>query len=180
MEVRLQITVHSISAGHLVKRNKSQEETNTHPGRSATACNRSCKTSRTFVTWMHKAAVKFKKPNHKTRLTKSFQSELQWWYIFVTTWNGTNFITETPLLEPVCYIQTDASGHWGCRAHFDSQWLQHVWSLEWIDISITAKELVLIVFSFAVWGPLLTRRNVQLQCDNISLVEAINNAAPWI
>jgi len=63
----------------------------------------------TFVARMYKAAAKLKKLHHKTRLTKGFQSDLQWWHIFVTTWNGVSFITETPMQEPVCCIQIDAS-----------------------------------------------------------------------
>ena len=126
---------------------------------------------------MYKAAAKLKKHHHKTRLTKGFKSDLQWWHIFVTTWNGVSIITETPTQEPVCCIQTDASGHWGCGAHFDSLWLQHAWSLEWTDISIMAKELVPIIFSCVVWGPLLTRRHVEFYCDNLSLVEAINKGS---
>jgi len=132
------------------------------------------KPGRTFVAQMYKAAAKLKKFHHKTRLTKGFQSDLQWWHIFVTNWNGVSFITGTPVQEPVCCIQTDASGHWGCGVRFDSLWLQHAWSLEWTDISIMAKELVPIIFSCAVWGLLLTRRHVEFQCDNLSLVEAIN------
>ena len=54
------------------------------------------KPGQTFVARMYKAGAKLKKLHHKTRLTKGFQSDLQWWHIFVTTWNGVNFITETP------------------------------------------------------------------------------------
>ena len=37
-----------------------------------------------------------------------------------------------------------------------------------------AKELVPIVFSYAIWAPLLARSHTEFQCDNLSLVEAIN------
>ena len=40
-----------------------------------------------------------------------------------------------------------------------------------------AKELVPIILSCAVWGPYLTRRHVVFQCDNYSLVVAINKSA---
>jgi len=40
-----------------------------------------------------------------------------------------------------------------------------------------AKELLPIIFSCVVWGPLLTRRHVEFYCDNLSLVEAINKGS---
>ena len=36
------------------------------------------------------------------------------------------------------------------------------------------KELVSVVLMMAVWGPLLARQNVLLQCDNLSLVTSIS------
>lgn len=132
------------------------------------------KPGRTFVARMYKAAAKLKQPHHVTRLTRDFKSDLQWWHLFATTWNGVSFIIETSTQDPVHCIQTDASGLWGCGARFNSRWLQHAWSSEWSDTSIMAKELVPIIFSCVVWGPLLTRTRVEFQCDNLSLVEAIN------
>ena len=40
-----------------------------------------------------------------------------------------------------------------------------------------AKELVLIVFSGAVWGPLFSKRSIKFHCDNRSLVDAINKGS---
>ena len=37
-----------------------------------------------------------------------------------------------------------------------------------------ANELVPVALMMAVWGPLLARQNVLLQCDNLSLVTSIN------
>ena len=36
-----------------------------------------------------------------------------------------------------------------------------------------AKDLVLILFSCVAWPPLLTKQSVLVQCDNLSLVEAL-------
>ena len=43
-----------------------------------------------------------------------------------------------------------------------------------ILIIIMAKELVPIVVSCAVWGPLLSKKHTEFHCDNQSLVDAIN------
>ena len=123
---------------------------------------------------MCSTAARLKQLHHFTGLTKAFKSDLQWWHLFVTNWNGISFISNTS--TKVC-IQTDASGHWGCGAHFDHQWLQLAWSAEWKNVSIMAKEMVPIVLSCAIWAPWLARAHIEFQCDNRSLVEAIRKGA---
>jgi len=138
------------------------------------------KPGRTFVARMYRAAARLRKLHHVTRLSKEFKSDLKWWHMFITYWNGVSFLTEFSSSPPPCFdncIQTDASGHWGCGARFSSQWLQHSWSALWADISIMAKELVPIIFSCAIWGPLLARTHTEFQCDNLSLVEAIQKGS---
>ena len=45
------------------------------------------------------------------------------------------------------------------------------------DSDIMAKELIPIVFSCIVWGPQLSRQQVNFQWDNLSLVVAINKGS---
>jgi len=59
-----------------------------------------------------------------------------------------------------------------CR--LQSLWLQFRWTLEWVHEDIMAKEFVLVVLMTAVWGPLLARQQVLLQCNNLSLITSIN------
>ena len=40
-----------------------------------------------------------------------------------------------------------------------------------------AKELVPIIISCAIWAPLLAHKQIQFQCDNQSLVSAINKGS---
>ena len=75
---------------------------------------------------------------------------------------------------PDCCIQTDASGTWCCGGIFKQHWLQLSWPTEWSTTGIMAKELVPIVISCAIWGPLLAGHRVLCQCDNQSLVISIN------
>ena len=74
-------------------------------------------------------------------------------------------------------IQTDASGSWGCGAFFFPHWFQYAWTTEWTPIDIMAKELVPIIISCAIWAPLLAHKEIQFQCDNQSLVSAINKGS---
>jgi len=75
---------------------------------------------------------------------------------------------------PPLIIQTDGSGLWGCGAVYNPHWLQLRWTEEWVHEDIVAKELVPVVLTTAVWGPLPARQQVLLQCDNLSLVTSIN------
>ena len=138
------------------------------------------KPGRTFVARMYAAAARLKQLHHITRLNKAFKSDLYWWHLFVTNWNGVSFINSSLSQDHLSFefhIQTDASGHWGCGACFVHQWLQQPWSEEWRDVSIMAKELVPIVLSCAVWGTSLSRSRVKFQCDNLILVEVINKGS---
>ena len=92
-------------------------------------------------------------------------------------WNSVSFLEWLPTPRPPdVYIETDASGSWGCGALFNL-WFQLQWSTEWKPMNIMAKELVPIVLSCAVWGPLLPRKILEFKCDNQGLVEAINKGS---
>jgi len=56
---------------------------------------------------MYKAAAHLKKLSHITRLTADFWSDLRWWNLFATRWNGVSFLSKS---IPDYFIATDASG----------------------------------------------------------------------
>ena len=131
------------------------------------------KPGRTFVARMYATAAKVKRLSFYTRLTKSFRSDLQWWHMFITRWNGISFLHNAPSTSHCDYqITTDASGSWGCGAHFNGRWFQLSWSANWASISIMAKELVPIVLSCAIWSKTLSQYKTEFRCDNLSVVEA--------
>ena len=136
------------------------------------------KLGRTFLSRMYETTAKVKKLSYYTRLTKEFRSDLLWWHMFITRWNGTCFF-HTFLNEGSrdYQIQTDASGTWSCGAYFNGQWFQLPWSPEWGPINIMAKELVPIVLSCAVWGSVISKSTVEFRCDNRSLVDAISKGS---
>ena len=102
---------------------------------------------------MYNIAAKVQEMDYYTRLNKEFRSDLYWWHTFVTSWNGTSFL-QIALGDPTpqVIILIDALGTGGCGAFFKGKWLQWQWSEEWLPILITAKEMVPIVLSCAVWG----------------------------
>ena len=129
---------------------------------------------RSFVSRMYAAAAKLKELDYSTWLNREVRSDLLWWHTFMDSWNGLSLLRTESWSSPADhYIQTDASGNWGCGAFFEGNWLQWEWPKEWLNATIMAKELVPIAFSCAAWGPKLTRTRVLIQCDNLGLVTAI-------
>ena len=129
---------------------------------------------RIFVSRMYRAAARLRKLSHFIRLTRGFRSDLRWWHLFATHWNGLSFINGS---TQDYVIVTDASGFWGCGAVFESQWMQLAWSKEWAWMDIMAKEFMPIVLSCAVWGPLLSGSNVEFKCDNSSVMDSITKGS---
>ena len=58
-----------------------------------------------------------------------------------------------------------------------SQWLQWQLPSEWSTIGIMAKELIPILFSCVAWGAQLSKKHINFQCDDASLVAAINKGS---
>ena len=128
--------------------------------------------------WKGKKKATKKELSYYTRLNKDFCSDLRWWHIFISHWNGLSFFRHSSHNATANKsIHTDASGSWGCSGWLDTYWFQHAWPEEWTTINIMAKELVPIILSCAVWGPLLTKKTTVFQCDNRSVVDAINKGS---
>lgn len=70
--------------------------------------------------------------NHWVHLTAEFQSDLQWWSLFLGYWNGCSMMrTHKKDQEADVTIYSDASGSWGCGAAWENRWLQCRWSSSW-------------------------------------------------
>ena len=135
---------------------------------------------RTFLSRMYATAAKLRELHFYTRLNKEFRSDLCWWDIFFESWNGVSLLQCTSIqtiATPDFSIQTDASGSWGCGAFFQGKWLQLEWPPQWSSVHIMSKELLPIVLSCVVWGPLLARHRVLFQCDNSSVIAALQKGS---
>ena len=122
---------------------------------------------RIFVRYMYNVAARVQELDYYARLDKEFKTDLCWWHTFLGERNGASLLQMAGYpLPPQYTIQTDASGTWGCGAYSQGRWLQWQWPQEWLPSTIMAKELVPIMLSCAVWGPLLNRKTVSFQCNN--------------
>ena len=125
---------------------------------------------------MYSTTATVEKLAHFSCLNKSFKSDLYWWHIFINNWNSISLLhSATPFYD--YHIYTDTSGSLGFGAVFASYWFQLPWSTKWSSINIMAKELVPIIISCAVWGPILQKTSAEFHCDNQGLVAAINKGS---
>ena len=76
----------------------------------------------TFLQWMIDLAKQAGQPHHHVRLSQEFQSDLQWWALFLPRWKGKSMLRPLglgllPMLRPPApqhIIMADASGTRGC------------------------------------------------------------------
>ena len=107
---------------------------------------------------MYNTAARVKEFHYYTTLTKAFKSNLRWWHFFVNSWNDPNVITYKHLYQVIM----DTSGSWGHGSQFRGHWFQYAWPAEWFMVGIMAKELLPIITSCAVLGPVLVTKDTEL------------------
>ena len=128
---------------------------------------------RTFLRHMIDLMKRAKLPQHHVRLTAEFRSDLHWWALFLTSWNGRSIL---PLPEPAHTVTSDASGAWGCGAVSDrGNYFQVQWPDSWESVNIAVKELVPIVIAVAVWGEQWAESTVIANTDNMSVVHVLTS-----
>ena len=69
---------------------------------------------RIFLRRMIDLSAKAKQLNHWVHLNQEFRSDLLWWKLFLTKWNGTSMLRVHGSGPPDEICSTDASGKWGC------------------------------------------------------------------
>jgi hypothetical protein len=80
---------------------------------------------RTFVRRLIELLAVLEKREHWVRLNDSMQSDLTWWLMYMEGWNGISIFPKTG--APSVQLVTDASGTWGCGAHWNTRWFQWEW-----------------------------------------------------
>ena len=113
-------------------------------------------------------------PSHYTRLNEGCKADIAWWVEFARAWNG---ISLFPHMHAGPSIISDASGSWGCGAylHDTLSWFQLPWPADWESVDISAKELLPVVISAAIWGVHWSGLRVTFFCDNQSVVFSLSS-----
>ena len=107
------------------------------------------------------------------RLNAEIRSDLYWWSEFMVGWNGVGMIASPD--QEVVVLESDASGSWGCGAVWGTHWLQWKWNPTAQQWDISPKELLPILLACVVWGRLWSGKKVKCHCDNMAVVEVLNN-----
>ena len=107
------------------------------------------------------------------RLNAEIRSDLCWWSEFMTNWNEIGIIRSPD--QEVVDVESDASGSWGCGAVWGTHWLQWKWNSSAQQWDISPKELLPILLACVVWGKLWSGKIVRCHCDNMAVVEVLNN-----
>ena len=97
--------------------------------------------------------------------------------MFFNHWNGISLLRSATTFFDY-HIYTHISGSWALKLFllvFGSSYVP--WPMEWLSVNIIAKELVPIIISYAVCGPLLKQESTEFHCDNQSLVVTINKGS---
>ena len=86
-------------------------------------------------------------------MNRGFKSDLQWWALFLPTWNGVSMMAGAVRSGWSATMTSNASGSWGCGAFTSSgEWLQLQWPESWASVHITVKELAPVELGVATWG----------------------------
>ena len=81
---------------------------------------------KTFMRRLFELFAETQQAHHHIRLNVAFQSDLQWWGLFMESWNGVTIMSGT---ADSVDLWTDASGSFGCGAvcPYLRQWIQLAW-----------------------------------------------------
>lgn len=111
----------------------------------------------------------------KLRLDASTRSDLLWWHVFLSQWNGISIL---PLQQPQVLLTSDASGSWGAGAYCGSNWFQLEWPGPLRASNIATLELIPVVVATAVWGSAWHSAHIiTCHCDNEAVVHTLNKGS---
>ena len=133
------------------------------------------KPGRAFLRRLIDLSTSAEKLDHFIRLNVEARSDIEWWWQFISRWNGISAAPSLVHLPPEIQFTSDASGAWGCGAYWHPQWFQLKWTNMLSNAHISVKELTPIVLAVATWGHLWHCRTIQVLSDNTAAVAAINN-----
>lgn len=141
---------------------------------SLSHASKAVRSGRVFLRRLIDLSTTAKKLDHFIRLSREARSDIEWWHIFASSWNGISMMKSVRWAPPEAVVTSDASGRWGCGAFSGGAWFQLKWVEQLQDHSITIKELIPIVIASAIWGHQWKGITVQVLCDNMAVVAILN------
>ncbi len=109
--------------------------------------------------------------HHHIRLNVEFRSDIAWWRVLASHWNGTSVFIDGS--RDSTTFTSDSSGNWGCGAWHGNKWFQLEWDHRAAKLHIAAKELIPIIIGAVIWGQEWQGKNVKVWCDNTAVVACL-------
>ncbi len=131
-------------------------------------CSQVIPRSRTYIRCLLDFSTKFKSPFQRLRIPNGARSDLRWWSLFCTTWNGVRIIS-----PPMYALQvfTDASGTKGLGGIFgDRRWFSSRIPRRFRGEDIQFKEIYALLQAVLRWGDQWDSAHVQFNVDNQAVV----------
>ena len=111
--------------------------------------------------------------HHRIKLNAEFQGDIEWWLMYLPTWNGVSFLYDTEWTSSLdIELYTDASDK-GFGCYFQGQWCQGKFPAKSFgdkQMSINWHELYAVTMALALWGPQLGGKHLLFHCNNASVV----------
>ena len=111
-----------------------------------------------------------KRLDQYVRLNREARADLEWWYCFMSAWNGVAMMKVEASMSYHAVLTSDASGSWGCGAMVGHHWFMLPWAGAISLAHITVKELAPIVIAALVWDQNWRGRLILARCDNSATI----------
>ena len=138
------------------------------------AC-RAVKPGRSYVRRLIDLSTMTKRLDQYVRLNREARADLEWWYCFMSVWNGVAMMKVEASMSYHAVLTSDASGSWGCGVMVGHHWFMVPWAGAISLAHITVKELAPIVIAALVWGQNWRGRLILARCDNSATVAIVNS-----
>ncbi|KAM4748731.1 LOW QUALITY PROTEIN: uncharacterized protein WCC33_006112 [Rhinophrynus dorsalis] len=134
---------------------------------------------RVFSRRLARLTAGVKRPHHFIRLSPEVRSDLVVWDSFLRNFNGRALWLDPVSSNEEVGLQTDAAGSVGFGAILGEEWCAGRWPSWWMDSGLTRNlvflELFPIVVALELWGDSLRNKCVVFHCDNLGVVDVVNN-----
>lgn len=107
-------------------------------------------------------------------ISASVRADLEIWSLFLSHYNGTSFISDSPqCANEVLHLFSDASDL-GFAGTYGRSWIQGQWDATWKSLNIAVRELYPILVLTKMFGHLWKNHSIVFHCDNQAIVAVIN------
>ena len=131
--------------------------------------------SRIFLNRLLDTLRSFKADTSKISLSQSFKKDVQWWVLFMETYNGVSYIPPLVWDEPDVLFSTDSCLR-GCGGICGLEYFHQNYPKQIIDLGlpIHALEMLAVLIGVRFWGGKCCGGKVQIFCDNEPVVHVLN------